>query len=210
MIQLISEPCYGEFSSTLVAKHQLRYRVFKTRMDWDVQTSGGMEIDDFDALHPTYLTQVADNGQLQGSVRLLPTLGPTMLRDTFSVLLEGQPTPSTPLVWESSRFAIDVAADAPKGDHGITRATYELFAGMVEFGLSRQLTDIVTVTDVRMERILRRAGWLLRRIGKPARIGNTLAVAGYLAISIEILSSLRKAGGLSAPVLWTPVILTAA
>ena len=210
MIRLITPPSYGEFSDTLVEMHRLRHRVFKLRLAWDVQTSGDMEIDEFDALHPVYLTQVSENGRVQGSVRLLPSLGPTMLRDTFPVLLEDQSAPSTPLIWESSRFAIDVAADAPKGNHGITRAAYELFAGMVEFGLSRQLTDIVTVTDVRMERVLRRAGWPLRRIGSPATIGNTMAVAGYLAISSEILTGLRKAGGLSTPVLWTPVMFAAA
>lgn len=210
MIQLITPPLYGQFAETLIEMHRLRYRVFRLRMAWDVQTSGDTEIDDFDALHPAYLVQLCDKGQVQGSVRLLPTLGPTMLCDTFPTLLEGQPAPSTPLVWESSRFAIDVAADAPKGDHGLTRAAYELFAGMVEFGLSRQLTDIVTVTDVRMERILRRAGWPLRRIGNPSTIGNTLAVAGYLEISRGTLASLRKAGGLSMPVLWTPVIFAAA
>lgn len=210
MIQLITPISYGEFSSTLVEMYRMRHRVFKLRMAWDVQTSGDMEMDDFDALHPIYLTQVSENGLVQGSVRLLPSLGPTMVRDTFSVLLEGHPAPSTPLVWESSRFAIDVATDAPKGNHGITRAAYELFAGMVEFGLSRNLTDIVTVTDVRMERILRRAGWPLRRIGNPAKIGNTVAVAGYLAISSDVLADLRKAGGLSAPALWTPVIFAAA
>lgn len=210
MIQLITPPSYGEFSNTLVEMHRLRHRVFKLRMAWDVQTSGDMEMDDFDALHPAYLTQTCDNGQVQGSVRLLPTLGPTMLRDTFPVLLEGEPAPSSPRIWESSRFAIDVAADASKGDHGITRAAYELFAGMVEFGISRQLTDIVTVTDVRMERILRRAGWPLRRIGNPVAIGNTVAVAGYLEISTEILANLRKAGGLSTPALWTPVIFAVA
>jgi N-acyl-L-homoserine lactone synthetase len=210
MIQLITRPSYGELSNTLVEMHRLRHRVFKLRMAWEVQTSGDMEIDEFDALHPDYLIQVDENGQVQGSVRLLPTLGPNMLRDTFPALLGGRPAPSTPLVWESSRFVIDVAADAPKGDHGITRAAYELFAGMVEFGLSRQLTDIVTVTDVRMERILRRAGWPLRRIGDPSTIGKTLAVAGYLKISRDTLASLRKAGGLSAPVLWTPVISAAA
>jgi N-acyl-L-homoserine lactone synthetase len=210
MIQLITPSSYGEFSSTLVEIHRLRHRVFKLRMAWDVQVSGDMEIDEFDALHPTFLAQLSNDGRVQGSVRLLPSRGPTMLRDTFPALLDGQPAPSTPLVWESSRFAIDVGADAPKGDRGITRATYELFAGMVEFGLSRQLTDIVTVTDVRMERILRRAGWPLRRIGNPSTIGNTLAVAGYLAISHDTLVILRKFGGLSAPVLWTPVICAAA
>ncbi|MBW5440497.1 conjugal transfer protein TraI [Bradyrhizobium canariense] len=209
MIQLITQPSYGEFSGTLVEMHRLRHRVFKLRMAWDVQASGDMEIDDFDALHPAYLAQLSDNGQVQGTVRLLPTLGPTMLRDTFPTLLEGRPAPSTPFIWESSRFAIDVVADAPKGDHGITCAAYELFAGMVEFGLSRQLTDIVTVTDVRMERILRRAGWPLRRIGNPSTISNTLAVAGKLEISREALANLRGAGRLSAPVLWAPVIFAA-
>jgi acyl homoserine lactone synthase len=210
MIQLITRPSFGAFSNTLAEMHRLRYRVFKQRMAWDVQTSGDMEIDDFDALDPAYLMQVSENGRVQGSVRLLPTLGPTMLRDTFSALLDGQPAPSTPKIWESSRFAVEVATDASKGDHGITRAAYELFAGMVEFGLSRQLTDIVTVTDVRMERILRRAGWPLRRIASPSTIGNTVAVAGYLSISNEILVSLRKAGGISMPALWTPVIFAAA
>jgi len=180
------------------------------RMDWNVQISGDMEIDDFDALHPAYLAQLSSDGQVQGCVRLLPTLGPTMLRDTFPALLEDQPAPSDPLIWKSSRFALDVAPGPPKGGHGIARATYELFAGMVEFGLSRQLTDIVTVTDVRMERILRRSGWPLRRISSPSRIGSTLAVVGYLAISAEVLTTLRRAGNLSGPVLWAPIIHVAA
>ncbi|MFB9266591.1 acyl-homoserine-lactone synthase [Bradyrhizobium erythrophlei] len=210
MIQLITEPYYGEFSNTLIGIHQLRYRVFRVRMDWDVQRSGDMEIDDFDALHPAYLAQVSESGHVQGCVRLLPSLGPNMLRDTFPALLDGQPAPASPVIWESSRFAVDVASDAEKGKHGIARATYELFAGMIEFGVSRRLTDIVTVTDIRMERILRRVGWHLRRIGDPRKIGNTFAVAGYLAVSVEVLATLRKAGNLSGPVLWAPVMLTAA
>ena len=82
MIQLITEPWYGEFSHTLFAIHQLRHRVFKVRMDWDVQISGDMEVDKFDSLHPAYLAQLSDDGRVQGCVRLLPTKGPTMLRDT--------------------------------------------------------------------------------------------------------------------------------
>jgi N-acyl-L-homoserine lactone synthetase len=210
MIQLITAPCYGDFSRALISMYRLRHRVFKLRMDWDVQTSGEMEIDDFDALNPTYLAQLSGDGQVQGCVRFLPTLGPTMLSDTFPSLLDGQPAPSSSLIWESSRFAIDLSPDAPKGQHGIARATYELFAGMVEFGLSKGLTHIVTVTDARMERILRRAGWPLQRIGSPSGIGNTLAVAGFLPISIEALTSLRRAGDLGGPVLWAPVMTTAA
>jgi len=67
--------------------HRLRYRIFKERLGWDVEVSGDMEIDEFDACRPAYLLQTDDNGRIQGCVRLVPTIGPTMLRDTFPVLL---------------------------------------------------------------------------------------------------------------------------
>jgi LuxR family transcriptional regulator, activator of conjugal transfer of Ti plasmids len=67
-----------------------------------------------------------------------------------------------------------------------------------------------TVTDARMERILRRAEWPLQRIGSPRKLGNTLAVAGYLNVSAESLMRVRAAGGLQGPVLWEPVALAAA
>ena len=210
MIQLITEQSYGDFAETLVGMHQLRYRVFKERLDWDVHASGDMEVDSFDALHPAYLVQLATDGRVQGCVRLLPSVGPTMLRDTFPVLLSGHSAPSDCSIWESSRFALDITTDAPKGRHCIARATYELFAGMIEFGLSRRLTDIVTVTDARMERILRRTGWPLRRLSNPCHLGNTLAVAGYLEISTQMLAGLRSGGGFAGPVLWEPVVLAVA
>lgn len=204
MIQLITAEYYGQFANDLSEMHRLRYRVFKERLGWDVQTSGGMEIDEFDALQPAYLIQRASNEGVQGCVRLLPSIGPTMLRERFSVLLDGAPAPASLTVWESSRFALDLQSDTPT-THGLALATYELFAGMIEFSVSRHLTEIVTVTDARMERILRRAGWPLRRVGKPRALGNTIAVAGYLETSVESLARVRSAGGIQGPVLWSPV-----
>jgi acyl homoserine lactone synthase len=210
MMQLITANYYGNFISELADMHRIRYRVFRERLGWDVQVSGDMEIDEFDALHPAYLLQKAGDGRIQGCVRLLPSTGPTMLRDTFSILLDGATAPASSTIWESSRFALDTETDAAKAAHGLASATYELFAGMIEFGLSRQLTEIITVTDARMERILRRAGWPLRRIGMPRKLGTTLAVAGYLEVSLKSLGCIRTAGDLRSPVLWAPVSLAAA
>src|SRR5260370_30193951 len=167
MMQLITADYYSDFTDAVTEMHRLRYRVFKERLDWDVQFSSDMEIDEFDALHPAYLIQRARDNRVQGCVRLLPSTGPTMLRDTFPLLLDGAPAPANPAIWESSRFALDLHPDTPKATHGLATATYELFAGMIEFGLSRQLTEIVTVTDARMERILRRAELSLPQGHKP-------------------------------------------
>lgn len=210
MMLLITPSRYGEFVDDLAQMHRLRCRVFKERLEWDVQTSGDMELDEFDVLRPVHLLYRSIDGSIQGCVRLLPSTGPTMVRDTFPLLLDGQPAPRSNKVWESSRFALDVAAGTPKASGGLATATFELFAAMLEFGLSIQLSQIVTVTDARMERILRRAGWPLRAIGTARPLGNTTAVAGYLEISADALERIRKAGRISGPVLWAPVIPTAA
>lgn len=203
MIQLITADRYGEFLTDLAEMHRLRYRIFKERLGWDVEVSGDMEVDEFDACRPAYLLQ-KDNGRIQGCVRLLPTTGPTMLRETFPVLLGGKPAPAHLAIWESSRFGVDLGSRAEKTGRSIARATFELFAGMIEFGLMRELTDIVTVTDARMERILCRANWPLRRLGSPRAIGKTLAVAGYLEVSHQRLARVREAGCLSGAVIRTP------
>ena len=205
MIQLITSERYGEFAELLADMHRLRYRVFKERLGWDVEAAGDMEIDEFDALRPAYLLLRAFDGRLLGCVRFLPSMGSTMLRDAFPALLPEGVVPSAEGVWESSRFALDIHADAPKAGGGLAVPTYELFAGMVEFGLAQASNKILTVTDVRMERILRRASWPLERLGPPQPIGTTMAVAGFLEVSRQALLRLRSAGRLKGPVLWAPV-----
>src|SRR3546814_15443819 len=108
MMQLITPDRYGEFAEDLAEMYRLRYRVFKQRLDWDVEVSGDMELDAFDALHPAYLLQRAPDGHVRGCVRLLPTSGPTMLRETFPPLLAGHPAPSDPATWESRRLALEI------------------------------------------------------------------------------------------------------
>jgi N-acyl-L-homoserine lactone synthetase len=54
MMQLITADYYGDFVDAISEGYRLRYRVFKERLDWDVQFSGDMEIDQFDALHPAF------------------------------------------------------------------------------------------------------------------------------------------------------------
>ncbi len=210
MMQLITNDGYGTCLNELADMHRLRYRIFKQRLDWDVEAVGDMEVDEFDALGPCYLLQRNSDSTVTGCVRLLPTTGPTMLRDAFASLLDGVTAPESPLVWESSRFGLDPGHVGPTADQGIAKATYELFAGMIEFGLSRGLTDIVTVTDVRMERILRRAAWPLRRLAGPKTIGRSVALAGYLEVSAESLGRIRAAGRLRGPALWSPVVSLAA
>jgi N-acyl-L-homoserine lactone synthetase len=183
--------------------HRLRGRVFKERLDWDVSVAGGLEIDQYDALEPTYLLAL-ERSNVVGCVRLLPTTGPNMLADTFPVLLDGHAAPRAAGIWESSRFCVDTKTVAASAENGLREATYLLFAAMIEWAQERDLQAIATVTDLRMERILRRAGWHLDRLGAPRQIGATKAVAGLLPVTHEALAAIRAAGKISGRAIEAP------
>src|SRR5579871_3633200 len=102
MMQLITPDLYSQFGDELEAMHRLRYRVFKGRLAWDVESVQEMEIDAFDSLQPAYLLLRGPCGVIEGCVRLLPCTGPTMVRDVFSQLLDGHLVPVAGDVWESS------------------------------------------------------------------------------------------------------------
>ena len=153
MMHLVESDRLGEFARELMGMHRLRYRVFKERLDWDVTVSGDMEIDEYDTLNPTYLLYCGPEGRVEGCARLLPTTGPNMLRNSFPALLGASALPESPRIWEASRLCIDVDPDTSRTRAGSSLATLELFAALIEFGLSRRLSEIVAVTDHRMERI---------------------------------------------------------
>ena len=200
----ITQSEYGANLDLIMEMHQLRRRVFKDRLEWDVSISGDMEVDPYDSLGPVHLVQLSNAGAVIGCVRFLPTTGPTMLANTFPALLDGVEAPRDPRIFESSRFCVDTERASEAGGRGLRQATNCLFAAMIEWGLTQDLSGIVTVTDTRVERILRRAGWPLERIGSPREIGSTETVAGFLEVSVAALSSVREAAGLSGPVLVVP------
>ncbi|NTF91604.1 GNAT family N-acetyltransferase [Agrobacterium rhizogenes] len=171
--------------------HRLRARVFADRLGWDVDVTAGCESDAFDALRPTYVLAVAETGQLAGCARLLPTLGPTMVADVFpSLLPDGQLNGHTAMI-ESSRFCVDTTLGEGRGDGSVHEATLTMFAGIIEWCVANGFTEIVTVTDLRFERILARVGWPLQRLGEPKKIGVTMAVAGVLPADAGMFQKLR-------------------
>jgi acyl homoserine lactone synthase len=193
-----------EHLDLLTAMYRLRRRVFKERLEWSVSSTGDFEIDLFDTLNPTHLIAISETREVVGCVRLLPTMGPTMLAGSFAQLLGGQPMPRSDSVFESSRYCVDTARARALGDNGLNRITFMLFAAMIEFLRAERADAIVTVTDMRMERILRRAGWPLVRIAPPQKVGDTMALAGFLHGSDAALLTMYRHAGRSGPVLIWP------
>lgn len=171
--------------------HCLRARVFRGRLSWNVLCVDGREYDEFDRQAPTYIIALSSTGRVVGSVRLLPAVGTTMLQSVFPQLLEGGHLESHRGMIESSRFCVDTADEEGRADGSLHLATLTMFAGIVEWCLMNRYSELVTATDVRFERILNRAGWPMRRLGRPTMINETRSVAGLLPINPQIFERLR-------------------
>jgi len=202
MLFQIEPADHPAFMERLDQMFQQRARVFKGRLGWDVTIDNNRERDQYDDLDPTYMLYYSPDGVLRGSVRFLPMTGTNMLRDTFPQLLGGAVCPNSSIYFESSRFAVET-----QGDHKINRVLSrgcgELFLGGIEYGLAHGKKELITVTDVFIERLFKMAGWSSERIGDECLIGNSRAVAVRLPISREALQSVRRKTGIYEPVLWS-------
>jgi acyl homoserine lactone synthase len=173
----------GQLNAALLdSMFQLRHSVFHDRLGWQVRSEHGREHDWYDLIGPHYLVARSGPGidDAIGCWRLLPTTGPYMLRDVFPMLLDGGCAPADPLVWEISRFAI--AEDHAGGSFGFSSLPADMLRAMLRFGISQGLDAIVGVTSAAVERMLRKLGFTVERLGKPRRIGNVMSVAFRLPL----------------------------
>lgn len=183
---------------------RMRAAVFADRLGWDVSVVEGREVDRFDAEDPLYLLSVDEvTVELKGAVRLLPTTGPNMLRDVFSVLLPDG-TVESPLIWESSRFAINpnmAVGSVRHANQVANTTTVELLCGLVEAAQLAGIEHIVSVFDARMARIFRALDCPYDVIGIPTRIGRTMTYAGLFETSGAMRDRLGSKAGFRHPVL---------
>lgn len=166
-------------SKDLWAMHQLRARVFKDRMGWEVPVLSGMEIDGYDAIDPTYMLVKERGGAVRGCWRILPTEGPYMLKDSFPQLLNGEPAPADERIWELSRFAIEADVN---NSFGFANLTIECIKEMMAYGQKHAILQYVTVTTTAVERLLKKAGCVVTRLAPPLVIGVETAVALYMDV----------------------------
>jgi len=168
---------------------RLRYETFHDRLGWNVKvTDDGLEIDDFDRVERVhYIVAKAPDSGIDACWRLLPTLGPNMLRDVFPQLLHGQAAPAAADVWELSRFAVAtdrLASQESAGTHqlGFGELSKALMRQSAVFARRHGIARYVTVTTTAIERLLKRQGLHIHRAGPPIRIGEVMTVACFIEI----------------------------
>lgn len=186
------------YSRILDEMFELRARVFAGRLGWDVEITDGKEIDQFDALDPAYVIGLNDDGRVVSCVRALQTTGPHMLSDVFYDILDGEPPLRSPQIWESTRFCVDTEVlERGKSRNSVSYATCELMAASLEYARDSGISDIITVIDPIMNRVLKRSDCApYGYVGSTKPMGKVSAMAALLDCTDERIASIRNFAGI--------------
>lgn len=202
MIRLIPAARASSFPNEVDAMFRCRANTFSERFGWDVVVRRGYERDRFDDENPLYVVSVNPvTGQYTGSLRLLPTTGPNMLRDVFPYLLRDGQIIESATIWEVSRICTLQAQGQPRARTGVNCALADLLVGIGDVALLAGLTQIVAVFDARIFRVLRAAGCNPQIIGTPRRIGDTMSYAGIFDMHEAFQHAVRTGLGIAGSVL---------
>lgn len=201
MIRLVhgGSPSDPSFDAMFVGRAQ----VFVDRLGWPlVVGEDGREIDQFDALDPLYLMAHDRTGQLAGSMRLMPTTGPTLLTEVFLDTFDEPVDVRSAMVWEATRFCIHPGAREATPTR-MNRATAELCQGLAEVGLMAGLSHIIGIYEDRMRKVYDRIGWRPECLATSRAGHPTTLHVGLWEVSEAALAIMRAHSGVIGTVLET-------
>lgn len=161
-----------------------RHKIFVERLGWDLTTNNGQEIDQFDRTDTIYVVAKNDAGRILGCARLLPTTSPYLLSEIFPELLNGLPPPSSPDVWELSRFAaVDIDDPVTKGGAQFSASiSVALLKEAMRRAHALGAKRLLTVTTLAVERLIRRTGINSHRAGPPLIIDGFPLTACWIEL----------------------------
>lgn len=192
--------------------YRLRKHVFHDVLSWNVIAKNDQEIDEYDALSPLYVTWCSDDFQhLYGGVRLLPTDGPTLLRDVFFETCPTEAMPRDATVFEATRMCVDERVIEERFD-GMkpARAVSLMLAALCECGLAIGAKSMVSNFEAPMRRVYRRAGIEPKILGQADGYGKRPVYCGQFDINSDLLKTIRVSLGLDFPIfVHLPTVLKA-
>ena len=180
MIVVIERYNAHKYQNLLDEMFRLRARVFRDRLRWDVQVTDGKERDKYDDEAPVYLIYTDDEArEVKGSLRLLPTTGPTVLADIFSDTLPDAVHLSAPTLWECTRFCLEERIL----DRGHRReqliASAILIAALGDVAIKAGIEAILGNFDSTMLRLYRRIGCEVEVLGCTERYGRPVYLGSF-------------------------------
>ncbi len=175
---------------------RMRHAFYIEGHGWSGLTSqDGRETDEFDDEHAVYLMSLDPFGEVAASVRLNPTLGPTLLKKFAD--WSDEALPALDSVWDISRWIAAPQHRRTTNPRWPSNHQRELMVGILEFCLSRGLTHLTMLGESRLAERIAAYGWPLRYLGAPREYegGKGIAVAAEIEVGQHVLALTRAKTG---------------
>lgn len=193
MFTILQAHEYHLYSNIMDQIFILRKKVFADQLNWDVTVSNGKERDYYDDLNPVYLVWCDDSFErLYGVIRLMPTIGPTLLYDVFRDTFPDITCLQAPGIWEGTRMCVDEALlkqDMPMLEPA--RGFSLMLLALCEVAIEHGIHWMVSNYEPQMKRIYKRAGVDVLELGRADEYGKYLVCCGQFEVSQSILQTMR-------------------
>jgi len=189
---VVVEPHNAEKHGHLLEQmFRMRARIFHDHLGWDVVVKDGMERDKYDEQSPVYIIYTDEDGhRVKGSLRLLPTTGPTLVADFFSDTLPDAASLMAPTIWECTRFCLDDDV-WQKNKEEIVFASTVLLVALGDLALRAGIESVIGNFDAAALHLWRRIGCEVEILGSTSRYGRPIYL-GLHPISETVISRIKK------------------
>lgn len=189
MLVVIDQHNADEYPDLIDQMFRLRARIFRERLKWDVRVVNERERDKYDGIGPVYIIYADDEGcEVKGSLRLLPTTGPTLLAEFFSDTLPDAVHLSAPTIWECTRFCLN---DKILDSDELLHVAGVLVGALGDVAISNCIESIIGNFDFRTLQLYRNLGFQVDVLGSTTRFGQAVYL-GLFPISEPILDRVTQ------------------
>jgi len=123
---------------------RLRHEIFVRGRGWSLPCANGLEIDQYDDADAVYFLDLNEEGRIQGSIRITPTVKSSLIADYFPHLIENGESPRSPTIYECTRYIV-LPPRKSRDDNRLAKS--RIIAAMLEWSLDHGLTFLQTVID---------------------------------------------------------------
>jgi acyl homoserine lactone synthase len=191
MIVVVESHNAETHANLLAQMFGLRARIFRDHLGWDVKVTDGKERDKYDNEGPVYIIYTDHHGRkVKGSLRLLPTTGPTLLADLFSDTIPDAVNLSAPTIWECTHFCLD--GNVLHGSKEEIRfASTVLLIALGDLAIKAGIESVIGNFDGSMLHLWRRIGCEVEVLGSTSRYGRPVYL-GLHPISEAIVNRIKR------------------
>ena len=182
------------YEDVLEQSFRLRHEIFVQERGWKtLSRPDGRDVDAYDGGEAIYLLAL-DEGKIVGGQRLFPTTRPHMLSEVFPHLASAKGIPSSPDIFEWTRYFVIKQRRTGRTD-------CRLLAAVQEFALEQGITQLTAVVEMWWLPRFQEAGFKARPLGLPQLVENAWTVAVQIDVSLDTLLQTLKLGGIHGSVL---------